>query len=90
MRTTGFGRRVSEDSTPKVKGKTLDKEKRDLVAKVTQTLINDGNSRLASLFSEAFIQADSKSGWADKDGVVISVQEFRGTLESWSLLYWYD
>lgn len=68
--------------TPRVKGKTVDRERYELVARVTQTLISDGNTRLASQFSSAFTPTDSKSGWADKDGVVISVQEFRPTLEA--------
>jgi hypothetical protein len=73
---------LEEVATPKVKGKVIDREKCALVAKVTQTLISDGNTRLAAQFSSAFTPTDSKSGWADKDGVVISVQEFRPTLEA--------
>jgi hypothetical protein len=70
------------EATPRVKGKPLDREKQELIARVNQCLISDGNPRLAAEFGAAFTITDSSSGWADKDGVVISVQEFRPTLEA--------
>ena len=64
------------DAKPKLRG-GMDRERLEMLNRVARVLVNDGNDRLASQFTSLFAPTTANSGWADKDGTVFSVQEFR-------------
>ena len=68
--------------TPKLRVQNLDRERIEMLNKVARVLASDGNDRLAAQLSSLFSPTTANSGWADKDGTVFSVQEFRPNLRA--------
>ena len=60
----------------------LGRDRERLVREAVSNLANEGYHNLSQQLSLAFSEADGKSGWADKDGIVFNVQNFHSTLDA--------